>query len=183
MELTRVVDRLFSDYEGEICNVDRPDDIVLCRKAQAIFNHLTAEYLDFNELGRKYRMNTNCRKVWCVNTGIRADTDRLNPRWEQIVHHRIVRHDCKTFLQDWWPMIITVKNLVVKEYCIYMCSQPFKALLIVRSTAVDVTDRHLRGTWHRLSKEEKTALMTCPTTTEAVEASWRLALTSSHYLR
>ena len=32
MQLTQVVDKLFSDYDGEICNVDRAEDIRLCHK-------------------------------------------------------------------------------------------------------------------------------------------------------
>jgi len=99
MNLAQAVDKIFGDYDGEICNVNKPDDVNLVRKAQAIFNHLTPEYLDFNELGVKYRMNTNCRKVWCPVVGIRADKDRLNPNWQSIVHHKIVRQECAVYLK------------------------------------------------------------------------------------
>ena len=99
MQLTQVVDKLFSDYDGEICNVDRAEDIRLCHKASAIYNHILPEYLDFGPLGIKYRMNTNVRKTWCPNSGIRADKDRINPKWESVVHHKIVRHDCNEYLE------------------------------------------------------------------------------------
>ena len=99
MNLTQVVDKLFSNYEGEMVNVNRAEDIRLCQKANAIFQHLTPTYLDFGPLGIRYRLNTNTRKVWCPSDGIRADRDHLNVKWRNIVHHKIVRHDCKTYLE------------------------------------------------------------------------------------
>ena len=79
--------------------------------------------------------------------------------------------------------MIAMNNMVVKEVTAYMCSQAYDAMVIIRSKMVDIQDRHFRGTWNRLTKEEKRALMTCPTTPEAIQASWDLALKSSNYLR
>ena len=110
MNLTAVVDKLFSTYEGEIANVNNAEDIKLCHKAQAIFKHLTPSLLDFGPLGRKYRMNGNMRKVWCPNDGIRADRDHLNPRWESFVHHKIVRHDCQTFLKGKNSFLMSIEH-------------------------------------------------------------------------
>ena len=73
--------------------------------------------------------------------------------------------------------------MVVKEFTIYCCSEPFDALLIVRSSVVDIQDRHFRGTWKKLSREEKDALMTCPLTPDAAKNSWSLALNSANYRR
>ena len=84
---------------------------------------------------------------------------------------------------DWWKEIVSTNNMVVKEYCTYMCSEVFEALLIIRSTVVDIQDRHFRGTWHRLTREEKNALMTCPLTPEAARNSWELCLKSKNFLR
>ena len=183
MKLTEVVDLLFSKYEGELANVNNAEVIRLCHRAQAIFKHLTPSVLDFCELGVKYRLNANTRKVWCPTVGIRADRDHFNPKWQTVVHHKIVRYDCKTYLNDWWREITTVNNLVVKEMTIYLCSEPFDALVIIRSRVVDIQDRHLRGTWNKLTRAEKDALLKCPTSDQTIQESWDLALTSSNFLR
>ena len=97
MELQRVVTMVLDEYDGSFANVNNPDDMKLCQRAEYFFNLMPVDAFDFGPKGQKYGINTNQRKVLCREEGFKADKDRLAPDSTHARNNFVTRHDSVTF--------------------------------------------------------------------------------------
>ena len=96
---------------------------------------------------------------------------------------KTLRHDVPTFLSDWWSQLLTIPIEQASGAAAFLCSDAWKALSVVRGKLAEMAYQKSINKWNNLSQQVRNQIMECPTTEEAIEASNKLALTSSDYLR
>ena len=117
-DLTIVVALLFQKYSGDIINVVGDEDNEKVKNAMLLFYDVKPENLDTSKKARKYGINNNIAKRWCPTNGITATNDELPARHETILHKRVIRHSCQTFLRNQALKIIHI-GIFYKAQSIY----------------------------------------------------------------
>ena len=131
----------------------------------------------------KYCINTNTTKAWSTVKGIVAGKDELPADTRIAKHKYVARHDYEEVLFDWWNSFTTIASNDAATYASRLCNNPFRALVVLRSTVIDIEDRKNKQTWDELTREAQVEFLKCPNTDENKASSVEIALRNEDYRR